>query len=195
MTELVADYQEFRTHTGERATGFQRMLQIDLAGGAIAVDTFSLRLDAAYSSDYDYRQFVADTGNPNTPSNVRPWRIVEAGLQGRYTEMDDEFVAAATFQYPKSVETLGVRVLAPTPAATGIRAAEQGRVQRPIDRSMNRFVAISAGSRSPGTAMSSSSHAGTTSSSSSRTWPMSMSPIASSRPLPAKRSFFIVSSP
>jgi len=121
VTELVADYQEFRTHTGERATGFQRMLQIDLAGGAIAVDTFSLRLDASYSYDYDYRQFVADTGNPNMPSNVRPWRIVAEGLQGRYTEMDDEFVAAATFQYPKAVETLGVTVLAPTPAATDLR--------------------------------------------------------------------------
>lgn len=117
VTELVADYQEFRTHTGERATGFQRMLQIDLAAGTVAVDTFSLRLDASYSFDYDYRQFVADNGAATTPSNVRPWRIVESGLQDRYAEMDDEFFATATFQYAKSVETLGVFGLAPSPAA------------------------------------------------------------------------------
>jgi hypothetical protein len=117
VTELVADYQEFRTHTGERATGFQRMLQIDLAGGTVAVDTFSLRLEASYSDDYDYRQFVADTGDATTPSNARPWRVVEAGLQGRYTEQDDEFFAATGFQYPKAVGTAGVTVQPPAPAA------------------------------------------------------------------------------
>ena len=35
VTELLADYQEFRTHTGERSTGFQRLLQIALAGGTV----------------------------------------------------------------------------------------------------------------------------------------------------------------
>lgn len=118
VTELVADYQEFRTHTGERATGFQRMLQIDLAAGAIAVDTFSLRLDVAESDDYDYRQFVADNGSPMTPSNVRPWRIVESGLQGRYDISDDEFTARAGFQYAKSVETTAVVAQPPVPVTT-----------------------------------------------------------------------------
>jgi hypothetical protein len=117
VTELVADYQEYRTHTGERATGFQRMLQIDLAAGTIAVDTFSLRLETPYGYDYDYRQFVADTGSALTPSNARPWRIVEAGLNGRYTIDDDEFTARAGFQYAKSVETLGVVASDPAPAA------------------------------------------------------------------------------
>jgi hypothetical protein len=117
VTELVADYQEYRTHTGERATGFQRMLQIDLAGGAIAVDTFSLRLETPYGYDYDYRQFVADNGSALTPSNARPWRIVESGLHGRYSVEDDEFTARAGFQYPKSVQTLGVVASGPAPAA------------------------------------------------------------------------------
>lgn len=117
VTELVADYQEFRTHTGERATGFQRLLQIDLAAGAVAVDTFSLRLDAAYSAEYDYRQAVPDNGSAHTPSNGQPWRVVESGLQGRYGEEDDEFVAVAHFQYPKSVQTAGVSVTQPAPAA------------------------------------------------------------------------------
>ncbi|GHF16194.1 lamin tail domain-containing protein [Pseudolysinimonas yzui] len=108
VVEILADYQEYRTHTGERATGFQRMLQLDLAGGVIAVDTFSLRLEESYGLDYDYRQFVPDTGSPVTPSNVRPWRIVESGLQNRYTEADDEFLAQVAFQYEKSVETVSV---------------------------------------------------------------------------------------
>lgn len=117
VTEIVADYQEFRTHTGERAAGFQRMLQLDVAAGAVAVDTFSLRLEAAASFDYDYRQFVADTGSPSTPSNVRPWRVVESGLQARYTAEDDEFTVRAGFQYAKSVETLGVVASEPAPVA------------------------------------------------------------------------------
>lgn len=117
VTELVADYQEFRTHTGERATGFQRMLQVDVAAGAIAVDTFSLRLEASAGYEYDYRQFVADTGSPYVPSNVRPWRIVEAGLEARYTAEDDEFTAFAGFQYAKSVETLAVVASDPAPVA------------------------------------------------------------------------------
>ncbi|WP_395638465.1 lamin tail domain-containing protein [Pseudolysinimonas sp.] len=116
VTELVADYQEFRTHTGERATGFQRLLQIDLAAGTIAVDTFSLRLDETSAFEYDYRQAMADNGSALTPTNSRPWRIVESGLQGRYGVDDDEFAAAAHFQYPKSVATVQVVAEAPTPA-------------------------------------------------------------------------------
>lgn len=121
VVEILADYQEYRTHTGERATGFQRMLQLDLAGGVIAVDTFSLRLDEAYGVDYDYRQFVPETGSPATPSNVRPWRIVASGLQDRYTEADDEFVARVSFQYTKSVETLAVIARRPVGRAQSSR--------------------------------------------------------------------------
>ena len=126
VTELVADYQEFRTHTGERATGFQRLLQIDLAAGAIAVDTFSRELDASYSHPYDYRQFLPDTGDPYVPSNARPWRVVESGLQGRYRDIDDEFVTAANFSYPKAIETLGVTVLAPAPVARVFKGRSTG---------------------------------------------------------------------
>ncbi len=105
VVELLADYQEFRTHTGERATGFYRMLQFDIDGGAVAVDTRSVRLAASYGYEYDYRQFLPDNGLATTPSNARPWRIVEEGVQGRYGEADDEFTAHASFQYPKIVAT------------------------------------------------------------------------------------------
>lgn len=108
VVELLADYQEFRTHDGERATGFQRLLQLDLASGEVAIDTFSVGLGATASYPYDYRQFVPDNGLATTPSNARPWRIVESGLQGRYTAEDDEFTVQVTFQYRKSVSTLGV---------------------------------------------------------------------------------------
>ena len=108
VVELLADYQEFRTHTGERATGFQRLLQLDLASGTVAVDTFSVRLDAAASYPYDYRQFLPDNGMATTPSNARPWRIVESGLQHRYTAQDDEFHVQVAFQYEKSVATTGL---------------------------------------------------------------------------------------
>lgn len=121
VTELLADYQEFRTHTGERATGFQRLLQIDLASGTVAVDTFSLRLGASSAYDYDYRQFVPDNGDPTTPSNMRPWRVVASGLQHRYTEVDDEFTATAGFQYPKAVGTVAVTAVAPAPDTVGTR--------------------------------------------------------------------------
>ena len=110
VVELLADYQEFRTHTGERATGFYRMLQLDLDAGAIAVDTRSVRLAEAYSADYDYLQFKPDNGLATTISNARPWRIVEAGTQDRYTEEDDEFGASVQFQHPKLVNTLTVSV-------------------------------------------------------------------------------------
>jgi len=108
VVELLADYQEFRTHTGERATGFQRLLQLDLASGGVAVDTFSVRLEATKSFPYDYRQFVPDNGLATTPSNARPWRIVEAGLQERYGDADDEFTVQVAFQYRKTVTTIGV---------------------------------------------------------------------------------------
>jgi hypothetical protein len=105
VVELLADYQEFRTHTGARATGFQRLLQIDLASGGVAVDTFSVKLAATKSFPYDYRQFVADNGLPTTPSNMRPWAVVAAGLQDRYGDEDDEFQVHLTFQFRKSVAT------------------------------------------------------------------------------------------
>jgi hypothetical protein len=108
VVELLADYQEFRTHTGERATGFYRMLQFDLDGGAVAVDTRSVRLSASYSADYDYRQFLPDNGLASSPSNARPWNIVDEGVQGRYDEADDEFTALAGFQHPKVVATTGL---------------------------------------------------------------------------------------
>jgi len=123
VTELLADYQEFRTHTGERATGFQRLLQLDLAAGEVAVDTFSVRLNASASFDYDYMQFLPDNGLASTPSNARPWNIVDAGVQGRYTAEDDEFAASASFQYPKSVTTSAITA-EPAVSATAAPSAK-----------------------------------------------------------------------
>lgn len=110
VVELLADYQEFRTHTGERATGFFRMLQFDIDAGAVAVDTRSVLLAASYSNDFDYRQFLPDNGLATTPSNSRPWRIVDSGLQGRYSEEDDEFTAWVNLQHPTLVDTTAILV-------------------------------------------------------------------------------------
>ncbi|MCP2636622.1 lamin tail domain-containing protein [Microbacterium sp. HD4P20] len=105
VLEALADYQEFRTPTGERATGFQRLLQIDLGSRTLAVDTFSVALGATASHPYDYEQFVADDGHSMTASNERPWRVIERGLQHRYTEADDEFAVSLNLQHAKAVET------------------------------------------------------------------------------------------
>lgn len=105
VLEALADYQEFRTPTGERATGFQRLLQVDLAAGVLAVDTFSVPLGATASHPYDYSQFLPDDGDAATPSNERPWRILAQGLQHRYTEKDDAFAVPLALQYAKAVET------------------------------------------------------------------------------------------
>lgn len=105
VLEALADYQEFRTPTGERATGFQRLLQVDLAAGVLAVDTFSVPLDASASHPYDYAQFVPDDGNEATPSNERPWRILAQGLQQRYTEADDAFAVPLALQHAKALQT------------------------------------------------------------------------------------------
>jgi hypothetical protein len=120
VVELLADYQEFRTHTGARATGFQRLLQLDLDSSTIAVDTFSVALGASYSKDYDYQQFLPDSGTAASRSNNRPWNIVAAGVQGRYDESDDEFTATAGFQYPKRVATNSIDTAPPAPHASTV---------------------------------------------------------------------------
>lgn len=105
VVEMVADYQEFRTHSGERSTGFQRLLQLDLAGGRIAVDTFSSNLGAHASLPYDYEQFVPENGHETSATNARPWNVLAAGLQDRYTPADDDFGVPVAFQYDKAVRT------------------------------------------------------------------------------------------
>jgi hypothetical protein len=132
VVELLADYQEFRTHTGERATGFQRLLQIDLASSRVAVDTFSVQLDATASYDYDYQQFRPENGNGNTLANGRPWRIVEAGVQNRYTAADDEFGASVGFQYAKRVDTSAITVK-PAAEAPLARSSSGWRWERDPD--------------------------------------------------------------
>jgi hypothetical protein len=53
---------------------------------------------------------VPDDGNPNTPSNGRPWRVLAEGLQQRYTAVDDEFVVQVELQYEKAVSTTGLEL-------------------------------------------------------------------------------------
>ncbi|MDI6941913.1 lamin tail domain-containing protein [Microbacterium barkeri] len=113
VVEILGDYQEFRTETGMRATGFQRLLQVSLVTGEIAVDTISVTLGEHASAPFDYPQAVADDGRETTLAADRPWRIVEAGVQGRYDVADDDFRVSVGLQYPKGLATTGLRIAAP----------------------------------------------------------------------------------
>jgi hypothetical protein len=66
-----------------------------------------------------------------SPSNHRPWNVVAAGLQGRYTAADDEFVATVAFQYPKAVTTSLVAVAPPAPEA-GARSGGATRTPQSV---------------------------------------------------------------
>ena len=112
VLESLADYQEFRTHTGERATGFARLLQFDIGADRVGVDALSSTLGAMTSYSYDYEQFRPDNGSESTASNDRPWRIIADGLQSRYTAADDHFTVDIALQYPKAVITRGLSVTA-----------------------------------------------------------------------------------
>lgn len=112
VVELLADYQEFRTDSGERATGFLRLLQWDLAAGQLLVDTYSPRLDATVSAAYDYPQFVLESGVESRPANGRPWNIVALGAEGRYGVADDEFAVPLRLQYDKTLRMTGLAVAA-----------------------------------------------------------------------------------
>ncbi|WP_439565102.1 lamin tail domain-containing protein [Microcella sp.] len=115
VVELLADYQEFRTGTGERATGFLRLLQWDLASGQLLVDTYSPRLDSTVSAAYDYPQFVLESGVESRPANGRPWNIVALGAEGLYGVADDEFAVPVTLQYAKTLRMTGLTLAAPDP--------------------------------------------------------------------------------
>lgn len=117
VVELLADYQEFRTGTGERATGFLRLLQWDLAAGRLLVDTYSPRLDASHAADYDYRQFALENGSATAPANNRPWNIVALGAEGRYGVEDDEFAVPVSLQHAKTLRMTALH-LVPEPAPT-----------------------------------------------------------------------------
>ena len=110
VIELLADYQEFRTPSGERATGFLRLLQLDLAAGILAVDTYSPRLDERASHPHDAIQFTLENGQSGRPANGRPWNIMAAGITERYTVADDEFTVELTLQYAKTLLMTGVAV-------------------------------------------------------------------------------------
>lgn len=108
VVELLADYQEFRTASGERATGFLRLLQLDLAAGMLAVDTYSPRLAATAAHPYDAIQFRTENGDAGRAANGRPWNIMSAGLNERYTVADDEFAVGLRLQYDKRLTMTAV---------------------------------------------------------------------------------------
>lgn len=128
VVELLADYQEFRTPSGERATGFLRLLQLDLAAGLLAVDTYSPRLDEQASYPHDAMQFQLENGQAGRPANGRPWNIMAAGMTERYTVDDDEFTVELTLQYAKTL-TMTTVVALPLndTAAAPAAAAEEAR--------------------------------------------------------------------
>lgn len=115
VVELLADYQEFRTHTGERATGFLRLLQLDLAAGVLAVDTYSPRLDESVSAPYDAVQFRLENGEATNAANGRPWNIIAIEREDRYGIDDDEFMVDLTFQYDKSMMMSKVSIVTSSP--------------------------------------------------------------------------------
>ncbi|WP_420176425.1 metallophosphoesterase [Luteococcus sp. OSA5] len=54
VVELMADYQAYRAgRDGQGHAGFIRMLQLDVDGGRLTVDTYSPSLDSHRSRDYD----------------------------------------------------------------------------------------------------------------------------------------------
>ncbi|MBD0324759.1 MAG: metallophosphatase, partial [Aldersonia sp.] len=54
VVQMLADYQNFEVN-GKRSTGFQRLLQFDLDGAAVAVDTHSPNLNTHSVENYDLR--------------------------------------------------------------------------------------------------------------------------------------------
>lgn len=126
VVELLADYQEFRTPSGERATGFLRLLQLDLAAGLLAVDTYSPRLGETASYPHDAIQFQLENGATDRAANGRPWNIMAAGPNDRYTVADDEFTVELSLQYAKTLSMTGVVIVdSIEPLAAG-SAADRG---------------------------------------------------------------------
>ncbi|MFC9550837.1 metallophosphoesterase [Rhodococcus sp. NPDC056960] len=71
VVELLADYQYF-TVDGRRETGFQRLLQFDLDGGALAVTTHSPTLDSFRVEDFDpQRRYEPGDGDFVTDVELR----------------------------------------------------------------------------------------------------------------------------
>ena len=71
VVQLLADYQYFEVD-GERATGFQRLLQFDVDGGKMAVTTHSPALNRFDVENYDpRRRFVPEDGEFVTDFTLR----------------------------------------------------------------------------------------------------------------------------
>lgn len=71
VVQLLADYQYFEVE-GERATGFQRLLQFDIDGETLAVTTHSPALDRFDVENFDpRRRFVPEDGEFVTDFTLR----------------------------------------------------------------------------------------------------------------------------
>ena len=139
VVELLADYQEFRTPSGERATGFLRLVQLDLAAGLLAVDTYSPRLNERASHPHDAMQFKLENGEAGWPGNGRPWNIMAAGMTERYTVDDDEFTVELTLQYAKTLSMSGVTI-EPAQQALPETDAAGTTTSRPGERGLKPLV-------------------------------------------------------
>ena len=113
VVEMVADYQQFHTERGARDTALLRLLQVDLNGEAMAINTYSPTEDVHHGHHFDYPSPVTDVDDgPEVPNNERPWNLLADGQQGRYIAEDDEFIVPMRLQYEKSVRTAALQVAA-----------------------------------------------------------------------------------
>ena len=113
VVEMVANYQQFHTDHGARDTALMRLLQLDLNGEAMAVNTYSPTEDVHHSYRFDYPSAVTDVEDgPEVPNNERSWNLIAEGVQGRYIAADDEFIVPMQLQYEKSVRTAHLEVAA-----------------------------------------------------------------------------------
>lgn len=113
VVEMVADYQQFHTERGARDTALLRLLQVDLNGEAMAVNTYSPTEDVHHGQHFDYPSPVTDVADgPEVRSNERSWNLIADGVQGRYVGEDDEFLVPMRWQYEKSVHTSSLGVAA-----------------------------------------------------------------------------------
>lgn len=94
VVEMLADYQGYRStqpdaraDTLDRDTGFQRLLQLDIDAGLMAVNAYSPSLGAYDAWRYDEPAFRGD--------------------KARYDASDDEFVVQLSLNRPTAFRTVG----------------------------------------------------------------------------------------
>ncbi|MFD1860696.1 hypothetical protein EHW97_11170 [Aeromicrobium camelliae] len=134
VVEMLADYQGYRStqpnpraDVHDRDTGFQRLLQLDLDAGLMAVNAYSPTLDSFEAWKYDEPDF--------------------RGANARYGPEDDEFVVQLSLQRPTSFATQAWTVQGTASEAATVRVAS-GEVAEhewaAEDEGLNWYAVISA---------------------------------------------------